>query len=657
MHDVIISSNSMHRVGNHKSLVPNILKNHLNQGGVFGWHFPDVRQMESHSLVFRAAENVGLQKEVENIAIPAFRYTPEYYVDSLLDVKQPGRVPIELLDTWNTTYHMLLEGDNPVAQYTRTNGPSTGGSINRILHALGGDNTDEGRALWEEYCKLCSSTFPKRADGVTIFPVNRFFMLVIPKVTTDITDSRDVSDMLPQNMLPGERVEDLPSEFAHLGQDREESPLPEGMDRITSSTAYYNDDYVEKEEDLQYRQKVMDVLKDQEDPVPAEEPVEVYEDVNKSDKKRSHGNNNNNSSSSNDIYNNTIQDAITIEPFASTSSPSNTVDIMPPSSSSSSSSSLSSEPDFLADDDSTMALLAALAQHSNEQGTTPLSISNSSPSSSPLSSSSSTSSPSSSSSSSPSPVTATITQARPEAEEATPLSHHEQTAMNLFAQMEASSPPMDEYPLPGSPEFSALLASAPKPDLDKYKSQFGGAGVGADEHTAELFGLGAGGKKNNLTKLSAKSKKNKSKKSKNRHSSIADATPTFASTLSSSSPSPSSTSHAYTQEPTSTDLEYDSDKFVSEDNKERRSSSAFFSSRNKKQAVGASSSSSPLKGRRRRAVDTSGARERRERAKAKQEERKEEKRAQKKAEEEARRAQASSFRNKFSGGRGRKARK
>jgi trans-aconitate 2-methyltransferase len=78
------------------------------------------------------------------------------------------RPHVASLDVWITEYVQALTGDNPVAEFTK------GSFIGAWLSALG---DEDARAFETEYRAAVAAAYPKRTDGVTLFPFRRFFLV------------------------------------------------------------------------------------------------------------------------------------------------------------------------------------------------------------------------------------------------------------------------------------------------------------------------------------------------------------------------------------------------------------------------------------------------------------------------------------------------
>ena len=72
------------------------------------------------------------------------------------------------LEVWETIYQQVLTGKDPVAQYT------AGTGLRPYMEAL---NEAERTGFYETYAKLLAEAYPTRADGITLFPFRRLFIV------------------------------------------------------------------------------------------------------------------------------------------------------------------------------------------------------------------------------------------------------------------------------------------------------------------------------------------------------------------------------------------------------------------------------------------------------------------------------------------------
>jgi trans-aconitate 2-methyltransferase len=72
------------------------------------------------------------------------------------------------LDIWETEYLHVLAGDDPVLSWTR------GTALRPVMQAL---DADQFAAFEAAYAERLRMAYPKRADGGTLFPFRRLFIV------------------------------------------------------------------------------------------------------------------------------------------------------------------------------------------------------------------------------------------------------------------------------------------------------------------------------------------------------------------------------------------------------------------------------------------------------------------------------------------------
>ncbi len=100
----------------------------------------------------RAPAGVGLARDILN---------PEDYWDLL----RPNAAE---LDVWETIYLHPLEGEDAVVQW------AMGTSLRPFLDAL---SPDQRHAFLQAYADAVRPHYPRRADGTTLLPFRRLFMM------------------------------------------------------------------------------------------------------------------------------------------------------------------------------------------------------------------------------------------------------------------------------------------------------------------------------------------------------------------------------------------------------------------------------------------------------------------------------------------------
>jgi trans-aconitate 2-methyltransferase len=160
--DLIYSNAALHWLPDHATCFPRLLGT-LAPGGVLAVQMPRNFNAPSHTLI---GDTIQAGPWRERLASKSWRSPvaePAWYFDML----SPHAASVEL---WETEYLQVLSGPDPVKEYTK------GTWLVQFLEALADDGE---RALFEaDYAARVRKAYPARADGRTLFPFRRLFMIV-----------------------------------------------------------------------------------------------------------------------------------------------------------------------------------------------------------------------------------------------------------------------------------------------------------------------------------------------------------------------------------------------------------------------------------------------------------------------------------------------
>ncbi|SCA56456.1 Trans-aconitate 2-methyltransferase [Candidatus Terasakiella magnetica] len=153
--DLIFSNACLHWLGDHESLFPRLLEN-LCDGGVLAVQMPNNFAAPTHQVI-------GDVLGHDHVLCPGFPVQePEDYYNWLSD--RTSR-----LEIWETRYRHILEGENPVADWTK------GAALRPVLEGL---NTQAEKEAFETaYRAKILEAYPKARDGKTLLAFQRFFLV------------------------------------------------------------------------------------------------------------------------------------------------------------------------------------------------------------------------------------------------------------------------------------------------------------------------------------------------------------------------------------------------------------------------------------------------------------------------------------------------
>ena len=158
--DVLFSNAALHWLGDHGPLFRRLMEM-LPDGGWLAVQMPHNHDAASHTAMADAAA-AGPWRD---ILAPLLRHRPvadpAFYYDVLASMA-------DHLDIWETEYLHVLQGDNPVVTWTAAT------ALRPLLDAL--DETWRA-AFLADYAARIRAAYPPRADGHTLLPFKRLFIV------------------------------------------------------------------------------------------------------------------------------------------------------------------------------------------------------------------------------------------------------------------------------------------------------------------------------------------------------------------------------------------------------------------------------------------------------------------------------------------------
>lgn len=164
--DLIYSNATLHWVEGHHDLFPR-LAGLLKAGGCLAVQMPLSWDAPSHRLMRETLAGGGPggnalgAEELRQAAARDWVESAEVYDDLLAGCSRS-------LDLWETEYLQILEGDDPVLEWVKGTG------LRPILNGL--DNRERELFL-SEYAQRLRLAYPARADGQTLYPFRRLFIV------------------------------------------------------------------------------------------------------------------------------------------------------------------------------------------------------------------------------------------------------------------------------------------------------------------------------------------------------------------------------------------------------------------------------------------------------------------------------------------------
>jgi trans-aconitate 2-methyltransferase len=159
--DVIYSNAALHWLPDHRQLFP-VLVAMLAPGGVLAVQMPRNFSAPSHTLIEAAARAGPWRSKLEPLLAPAPVAEPQFYYALLAPLAAS-------LDIWESEYLQVLSGEDPVKEWTK------GTWLMQFLERL---DASERVQFEADYALRLRAAYPRLADGTTLFPFRRLFIVL-----------------------------------------------------------------------------------------------------------------------------------------------------------------------------------------------------------------------------------------------------------------------------------------------------------------------------------------------------------------------------------------------------------------------------------------------------------------------------------------------
>jgi trans-aconitate 2-methyltransferase len=159
--DVIYSNAALHWLPHHQQLFPALVKA-LAPGGVLAVQMPRNFAAPSHTLIDATARSGPWLSRLEPLLGAAPVGEPQFYYSLLAPQARS-------LDIWESEYLQVLTGEDPVKEWTK------GSWLMPFLDRL---EPAERVAFEADYAQRLRGAYPPLADGSTLFPFRRLFIVL-----------------------------------------------------------------------------------------------------------------------------------------------------------------------------------------------------------------------------------------------------------------------------------------------------------------------------------------------------------------------------------------------------------------------------------------------------------------------------------------------
>jgi trans-aconitate 2-methyltransferase len=158
--DIIFSNATLQWLPNHETLFPGLMR-FLVPGGSLAIQMPHNHDSPSHRLMQAAAEAGPWKRHLSGVRSIFPVASPDAYYRLLSPLARE-------VDIWEVDYLHVLDGDNPVVEWTR------GTALRPYLDAL---PAPEREPFLAAYAEKVAAAYPRQADGKTLLPFRRIFIV------------------------------------------------------------------------------------------------------------------------------------------------------------------------------------------------------------------------------------------------------------------------------------------------------------------------------------------------------------------------------------------------------------------------------------------------------------------------------------------------
>lgn len=159
---LIFSNAALHWLPAHEKLFPRLLS-FLEPGGVLAVQMPNNFGAPTHQLIAATATEGPWADKLRPLIKSSPVGSPGFYYGVLSPLTRSVRL-------WQTEYIHVLQGENPVADWTR------GTAVKPFLDALEGREKED---FFTAYADRIAKAYPPESDGRTLLPFKRMFVLAV----------------------------------------------------------------------------------------------------------------------------------------------------------------------------------------------------------------------------------------------------------------------------------------------------------------------------------------------------------------------------------------------------------------------------------------------------------------------------------------------
>ncbi|MBL8645577.1 MAG: methyltransferase domain-containing protein [Rhodospirillaceae bacterium] len=161
---LVFTNAALHWVPNHETLFPHLMAQ-VAPGGVLAVQVPVSGPQPYHQCIEKVAEMEKWRDRFAGVHPHADPLPAKTYYDLLCPLAAD-------IDVWETDYHHVLEGENPVTEWISSTG---------LVPFLSVLSEAEKPGYLADYSACAAKAYPRQKDGKVLFTMHRLFLVATRK--------------------------------------------------------------------------------------------------------------------------------------------------------------------------------------------------------------------------------------------------------------------------------------------------------------------------------------------------------------------------------------------------------------------------------------------------------------------------------------------
>ncbi len=160
--DLLFTNAALQWLDDHEEVFPRLISL-VRPGGVLAVQMPRNHREPALAAIAELARSGPWAAQIE----PVLRSLPVAEPEVYYGLLAPHAARLEV---WETIYHQVLEGENPVVEFSRST------ALRPVLNTLDRPAQERFLAL---YAERMAAAYPRRSDGHTLYPFRRLFLVAV----------------------------------------------------------------------------------------------------------------------------------------------------------------------------------------------------------------------------------------------------------------------------------------------------------------------------------------------------------------------------------------------------------------------------------------------------------------------------------------------